>query len=488
MSRYIRKVKTASGATAVQIITKRGRERTGLEHIGSAHTQKELEILLAHAREKLHEGQASLFDERNPNLVAKTAHTRYLFDILSSVYDLLGFDIVSDTAFRQLVCARIIEPSSKLDTVRILEGLGLDAPSSSSLHRALKHCVENDYRSKISKACLKHVDLTYYSLVLYDVTTLYFEVQKEDDYRKPGLSKERKLDPQITVGLLVDSSGFPLEIASFEGNKAEVHTMIPVLEAFKAAHSLKDIVVVADAAMLSSKSLTSLEELGYHYVVASRISKCPYEIEEYRNELRHECFDKQIFDLEQTFNINSRRVKRRVIYQYREKRAKLDLSNIEKSLAKAQSMVAGKMPVKRNRFVSVSGARRSINESLVESAKQKAGIKGYVTNLDTDPQIIINAYHQLFEVERSFRMSKSDLRARPIFHRKRDSIEAHLTIVFTALAISRYIQERTGISIKKFVQKLSTVCDVVISVNGAEIPIPGEVSAEIAEIVSKLSD
>jgi transposase len=141
------------------------------------------------------------------------------------------------------------------------------------------------------------------SLVLYDVTTLYFEAQQEDEYRKPGLSKERKLDPQIVVGLLVDREGMPLEIASFEGNKAEVKTIVPVLTSFTLRHGLSGITVVADAAMLSGENLTELEELGYGYIVASRLSKTPYEIVEYRNEGNLELSDMQVFDTWQTFTI-----------------------------------------------------------------------------------------------------------------------------------------------------------------------------------------
>jgi len=115
--------------------------------------------------------------------------------------------------------------------------------------------------------------------------------------------------------------------------------------------------------------------------------------------------------------------------------------------------------VKRNRFVRLSGGTRSVNRELEEKARALAGIKGYITNLaacpdgtPVTPDFVIGAYHRLFQIERSFRMSKSDLQARPTYHRKRDSIEAHLTIVFAALAVSRWIEKQTGWSIRKFVR------------------------------------
>ncbi|CAM3706517.1 hypothetical protein GCM10009799_27520 [Nocardiopsis rhodophaea] len=115
--------------------------------------------------------------------------------------------------------------------------------------------------------------------------------------------------------------------------------------------------------------------------------------------------------------------------------------------------MAGGAPLKRNRFIALSGGSRSVNRDLETKARALAGIKGYVTNLQgVSAQFVIDAYHRLFQIEKSFRMSKHDLRARPIYHRKRDSIEAHLTIVFAALAVSRWIEAASGWSIRKFVR------------------------------------
>jgi hypothetical protein len=486
MSQFIRKVKTASGATAVQIITKRGSVRTGLEHIGSAHTQTELGLLVAEANRRMNEGQMALFDDKTDEVFVVRAYSRFIFDVLLSVYDKLGFNSIGDEVFRQMVIARIIEPASKLDTVRILSNLGLDAPSESALYRSLARCIEGDYRGILAASCFAAVAPEMLTLVLFDVTTLYFEVQKEDGYRIPGFSKERRLEPQITLGLLTDTAGFPLEISSFEGNRAEVATMVPILEDFKARHGLADICVVADAAMLSGANLEALEALGYHYIVASRLSKCPYEVSEYKTESGAELADRQIFESSTGFTIGHRHVKRRTVYQYRAKRARLDLTNIDKAVEKARCMVAGKTGYKKNRFVKMHKTVKEVNWDLVASARERAGIKGYITDLDIDAQTVIDAYHRLFQIERSFRMSKSDLRARPIFHRKRDSIEAHLTVVFAALAMSRYIQDRTGLSIKKFVQRTEAMRDAVLSVNGAEVRAPAEIPPDVMDLIDRL--
>ena len=115
-------------------------------------------------------------------------------------------------------------------------------------------------------------------LVLYDVTTLYFEAEKEDDLRKVGFSKERRVDPQIVVGLLVDRTGFPLEIGCYAGNKAETATIIPIVKQFQARHHLADIVVVADAGMLSASNLKELDEAALRFIVGSRVTKAPIDL------------------------------------------------------------------------------------------------------------------------------------------------------------------------------------------------------------------
>jgi hypothetical protein len=132
-------------------------------------------------------------------------------------------------------------------------------------------------------------------------------------------------------------------------------------------------------------------------------------------------------------------------------------------------------------------ANPQINHTLVAKARRKAGIKGYVTNLDVPAQFIIDAYHRLFEVEKSFRMSKSDLKARPIFHRKRDSIEAHLTIVFAALAIARHIERKTKISIRKFIKTLEPIRTGIVSINGVSYPAKPIVPDEVTDLLERLN-
>lgn len=475
---FIRRVKTTSGATAVQIAYKQKGKIVKIVHMGSAHTEEELNILLALAREQLQANQLALFPEAQPSLRVgiKRTFSELLWNILRAQYHKMGFTRLNDEAFEALCIARIVEPSSKLDSLRVLADLGAGPIDQNKLYRSLAKAADQDYRKTISQACFEHVSGPGLTLILYDVTTLYFEVQEEDGYRKPGLSKERRLEPQIILGLLVDQNGFPLGLHSFEGNKAETKTILPVIEAFQAQHGLTKVTIVADAAMLSAENLTALARAGYTYIVGSRLHKIPYDIAEYQK--TGEMSDQQI--------VVSPQAGYRVIYQYRAKRAALDLGNIEKQVAKAKKALSGQIPAHRTKFLSLKTKSKQLNQKLIDKARALAGIKGYVTNLDIPDEQVIAYYHQLFQIEATFRMAKSDLKARPIFHRKRDAIEAHLTIVFAALAIGRNIEYQTGISIKQFVKMLRPIRSGIVTINGNEILAKPEIPDAIKSVLNSL--
>jgi hypothetical protein len=476
---FIRKVKTASGATAVQIAYKQKGRIIKIIHIGSAHTGEELEILVALARKRMQANQLELFAETKSSLRVSIKHSYsgLLWKVLRGEYRKLGFDRLGDEVFEALCIARIVEPTSKLDSLRVLADLGVDPINRNRLYRCLVKAASQDYRRQISQACFEHVQGAGLTLVLYDVTTLYFEIQEEDEYRKPGMSKERRLEPQIIIGLLVDQNGFPLGLQSFEGNQAETKTILPIIEVFQAQHGLSKVTVVADAAMLSSSNLEALTAAGYTYIVGARLYKVPYDIAEYQKSA--EMIDQQIM-VEQKDGY-------RVIYQYRAKRAALDLRNIEKQIDKARKVLSGQIPVKKTKFLSVTARNKQLNQKLIDKARTLAGIKGYVTNLEIPNDQVINYYHQLFQVEATFRMAKSDLRARPIYHQNRQAIEAHLTIVLTALAISRSIEQKTGISIKQFVKLLRPIRSGIVTFNGKELLAEAEVPEPTLVVLDRLS-
>jgi hypothetical protein len=380
----------------------------------------------------------------------------HLWDALARAYEVLGFAAATDgdEVFRALVLARVIEPTSKLDSLRVLDEAGIGPPSYPTVKRRLPVFATEAWRLALAAACAGHAGLGPASLVLYDVSTLYFETDTADGFREPGFSKERRLDPQITIGLLTDAAGFPLMVHAFEGNKAETATMLPTITAFMNAHQLQDVTVVADAGMVSDANKRAIEAAGLSFILGMRIPDVPYVVEQWQRDHPDEQIpDGHIFTQPWPAGPTDNRRDQTIYYQYRYERARRSLRGIDQQVAKAEKAVAGQAPVKRNRFIQLTGGTRKVNRRLEAKARALAGIKGYVTNLEgVTAEFVIDAYHRLFQIEKSFRMSKHDLQARPIYHQKRDSIDAHLTIVFAALAVSRWVEDRTGWSIRKFVR------------------------------------
>ncbi|WP_342661669.1 IS1634 family transposase ISBli9 (plasmid) [Rhodococcus ruber] len=496
MAAYIRKVRTASGATAVQIAVKQGGRRTIVEHVGSAHTDSELAALMQLARGKLHAGQEELDlgldvpgnSGKGPSLIT-AKRSRWLIEAVETAWRRPGFDLIDDEAFFQLVLARIVEPTSMSDTARVVGEIGLAPVHRNTYVNALKRCATRDYRDQIATRCFEHAAATGgLSLVLYDVTTLYFEAEKEDDLRRVGYSKERRVDPQIVVGLLVDRTGFPLEIGCFEGNKAETHTIVPMIRQFQARHDIAgvEMVVAADAGMLSAGNLTDLDAAGLKFIVGSRVTKAPADLANHFHWNGDVFVDGQIIDTVTPRHARSvvNTVKRRAepiwdpvrhptswraVWQYSKRRAVRDNQTLNAQETRARAVVGGGKAPKSTRFVKTTTSGRTVDEVSLERARSLIGLKGYVTNIPVtlmEPGEVIGKYHDLWHVEQSFRMSKTDLRARPMFHHTRDAIEAHLTVVFTALAIARYLQAETGSSLRSLVRTLRPLQEITITIAG----------------------
>jgi hypothetical protein len=526
-------VRTASGAVAVQVARKEGGRVVIVEHVGSAHADAELGILLERAR-RITDGLQEVLDlevsrrvaqiaavadwrpeeaVRSPALAApgRTAATssRLLYDVLGAVYDWLGFGVVDDAVFRDLVVARIVEPTSKADALRVLADLGAESMSYKTIQRRLARIGPGKYRDAIAEKCFVHAaDRGGLSLLLYDVTTLYFEAESEDELRKVGYSKERRVDPQIVVGLLVDRTGFPLEIGCFEGNTAETTTIVPIITAFTNRHDLADtpMVVAADAGMLSASNLKALDEAGLGFIVGSRSVKAPGDLASHFHWHGDVFNDGQIIDTvtprhgntivndlahraEPAWGPDDHPGAWRAIWQYSAKRARRDQQTLHAQETRARAVINGDRAAKSTRFVKVTAGARALDEASLARAQSLVGLKGYVTNIPVTVMPageVIGKYHDLWHVEKAFRMSKTDLRARPMFHRTREAIEAHLTIVFTALAVAHCIQERTGLSIAKVVKQLRSLRGATIAINGATQTFPPEIPALQRKILTDL--
>ncbi|WP_454786493.1 IS1634 family transposase [Mycobacterium antarcticum] len=495
---YVRTVKTASGATAVQIVWSSRRGSRSIEHLGSAHDESELAALKAAAAERLAANQTVLdlgvtAPPGSQPLPITSSQMTHLWGALCAAYRILGFESAtkSDIVFRDLVLARIIEPSSKIDAERVLTEVGVASASYATLKRLLPIYAQPRWRQSLAAASARRANLGPASLVLFDVSTLYFETDAGDGFREPGFSKERRLEPQITIGLLADASGSPLALEAFEGNKAETATMLPVINAFKAAHQLIDVTVVADAGMISETNQIAMQAAGLTYILGARIPFLPDVVREWRDTHPEEAIPDQLVLTQPwpaTSSEKARGIPDRVThYQFRHDRARRSLRGIDEQVAKAQRAVDGKAAVKRNRFIKLTGATKSVNRELEAKTRALAGWKGYTTNLvEQTPDFVIGAYHQLWRIEKAFRMSKHDLQARPIYHHMRESIDAHLTVVFAAMAVSHYIETQTGWSIKKFVRTARRYRTVKINAGGQILTAADPLTDELRDALTKI--
>jgi len=491
---FVRRVPGRSGSTKVQLAERRAGRDVVLDHVGTARSEAELAVLMAEANRRLRPGQGVLdLDVEGvpapgrPGVITGK-RSALLWRVLQEVYDRLGFDAVADEAFKQLVLARIIEPTSKADSLRVLGEVGVEHASLRTMFRSLARAQERGYRDTLAAACFAHAstrgDL---SLCLYDVTTLYFEAEKEDELRKVGFSKERRVDPQVVVGLLVDRGGFPLEVGCFEGNKAETATLLPIVREFQARHSIEGMVVVADAGMLSASNLKELDEAGLRFIVGSRATKAPIDLASHFRWHGDLFTDGQQVDtitprhggrrtendanlkVEPTWDPEEHPGSWRAVWAYSAKRAARDAKTLTLQENRAKAVVAGEKAARTPRFVKTTNGATTLDEASLARARRLEGLKGYVTNIPAPVMPageVIASYHDLWRVEQSFRMSKTDLRARPMFHHTRDAIEAHLSIVFAALAVARYLQDATGMSVKKIVRALRPLQQITVQIAG----------------------
>jgi hypothetical protein len=524
----------------VQIAEYDGGRRKIVAHVGSAHTEAELGILLGRAREMLadpaqgafdlgiepaapparlvtREAGPALFETGPPSGVPAAAgpgrvvstDSWLLFQALDVVYGDLGFGALGDDVFRDLVLARVVEPTSILDAGRVLADLGRKAASDKTMRRTLARCADRGYRDKIAGLCFAHALASGdVSLVLYDVTTLYFEAEHEDALRKVGYSKERRVDPQVVVGLLVDRHGFPLEIGCFEGSKAEKHTILPVIRQFQARHGIEAMVVVADAGMLSAANLDDLDEAGLGFIVGSRVAKAPVDLESHFRWHGDAFTDGQVIDTltpktgknkendpalraEPAWDRKGHPKSWRAVWAFSARRFARDNRTLTAQENRARDVISGAKAARTPRFVRTDGGARALDEKALARARKLAGLRGYVTNLPVTvmpPGEVISRYHDLWHVEQSFRMSKTDLAARPMFVRTRDAIEAHLTIVFTALAVARETQNRTGLAIRNVIRQLRPLRSATIAVNGAVQAFPPAIDPEQQKILDDLKN
>ena len=466
LSMFVRKKINSSGSTSVQIIVKTRGKYKVVKTIGCSSNEQELQKLLYLGKQEIErlDGQSGLFVSEQDTVVEKvfsaignsSIRTVGPELVFGKIYDSIGFSLLQEELFRHLVIARLAFPLSKLKTIEYLyrfQGVVLDLDTVyrflDKLSSKLKEHVEQIAFAHTLKVLQGNI-----SIVFYDMTTLYFEASDEDDLRKTGFSKDGKhQNPQIFIGLLVGLGGYAIGYDIFEGNIYEGHTLIPFIEKISEKFKLNRPIVVADAGLLSNDNIKALEKKGYEYIIGARLKNEPENVK------------KQILETQfsegQTFRIN-KAGRTRLIVSYATNRAAKDEHNRNRGLQRLEKRIkTGKLTKSNinnkgyNKYLRMQGdVTIEIDYEKFNHDKVWDGLKGYATNTKLRDKQVIENYKNLWHIEKAFRMSKTDLRIRPIYHRLRHRIEAHICISFTAYCIYKELErllykEKSSLSLKK---------------------------------------
>lgn len=475
---YVRKVKSRN-SVCFQIGYKENRRFKLVEHVGCAQTDEEVEALKIRAKQRLqrlkHKNQPSLFPQKNsPTATLLDWQITGFHRVFGAVYDRIGYP---QNLLRDLVVARIVYPKSKLATVRYLKrNLGISVKKD-AVYRFLD-TLEKDKLTKIAFNFVEDRNQGL-SLVFYDVTTLYFESSREDILRQKGYSKDHRHDmPQVMIGLFVDQDGFPFDFDYFEGNTFEGHTFPVVIDQLQEKHSFENLTVVADAGMLSNDNLDFLEKQKIGYIVGAKL----------KNLSKSKQKEIVARDYSEPSTWDTRYNNRRLIVSYSTKRANKDRQTRERKIKKLKEKLEKQQSVvRKSKYIKTEKNKvLGIDVDKIQHDAKYDGLRGYFTNTQLPVNMVIEHYHQLWQVERAFRMSKSDLRERPVYHSKPDRIKAHLLLCFVSLLVMKEAERiltSAGYSLKHALELLSRVGEGKVRVGKTEVKLESELDDKIQSIL-----
>lgn len=449
---FVRQKRNKSGIISVQVIDKYSGTYKVAKTIGSSSNKIAIEHLAEQGALwiKQQQGTTELDFEQSDLLFEQFISSISQVSIagtallLGKIFDDIGFNKIDDELFRKLVIARLCYPTSKLKTtdhLRRYEGYQTDEDKIyrylDKLHKTQKRTVQ-----QISYAHTLKILNNNINIVFYDVTTLYFESKEEDDLRKPGFSKDGKhQNPQIVLGLLVSTDGYPLAYEIYKGNKFEGDTMLPVINLFKRKYKLQKLVVVADAGLLSNKNMEALQQNNYEYILGARIKN-------ETNEIKAQILALELKTGEST--LLNKNEKNKIVVSYSAARARKDNANRERGIMKLEKQIKAKKLTKAqinnkgyNRFLKMTGEIKVvIDKTKINQDKKWDGLKGYITNTTLTKEEVIENYNHLWQIEKAFRVAKTDIKIRPVYHHLQRRIEAHICIAFVAYKIYKELERQ----------------------------------------------
>ncbi len=475
---FVRKKKNKSGLVSVQVIDKSTGSYKVVKTIGCSSDASVINELYLQGQKYIatYGGQQTLNlpDQGFSQLVRSSikdisiAGVHLLFDKL---YNEIGFNTIGGDLLRQLVYIRLSHPVSKHKSSQYLKRYFSVELSEDKIYRYLDELYEiKDSVQQISYSHTLKILGGEIRVVFYDVTTIYFQIDDEDEIRKRGFSKEgRHQNPQIVLGLLVSEGGYPLAYEVHEGNKFEGHTMLPIIDAFKEKYNIKKLVVIADSGLLSSTNIQDLQEKGYEFILGARIKNEKKTIKDKILSLKLENGQSHIIEKSSSLKL---------IVSYSCNRAKKDAKNREQGLKKLEKRIkTGKLTKSNinnrgyNKYLKMNGEIKiEIDYSKYNEDSKWDGLKGYLTNATIPKEMVLENYSHLWRIEKAFRVSKNDLKIRPIYHRLKRRIEAHVTLNFIAYKLYKELERQ--LILKKSDISCEKAIDIAKSIYAIKIADP----------------
>ena len=437
-----------------------------------------------------------------------------IHDIYGVLYDKIGFSRifkscpVSKSILKDIVMARLAKPCSKRSSCELLErDFGITIPLE-KIYRMMDTLTPKRI-NQIQEICWHHTRELFteeIKVMFYDCTTLYFESFTEDELRSFGYSKDHKFNQgQVLLALMVTKEGLPVGYDVFPGNMNEGHTFKYALEKIKTRYRIKQVVVVADSGLLSKANIALLENANLEYVLGARLKSLPLVWQD--KILNNRDFEKIIKEDDvlriATYSYSE---KQRLIVTHSTKRAGKDLKDREKAIERLmRKLEESKNPQSLisnfgyKKYISVDGnAQLQVNKDKMEREAMWDGLHGVFTNIKEekmDVEEILTQYHGLWQVEESFRISKHDLRMRPVFHWTAHRIHAHIAICFVAFSLIRFLQykikQHTGesFSAERISEELYRVQESILrhKINNNRYVIPSKPSQDATKIYESMN-
>jgi len=477
---FVRRKHNRSGTVSVVIVEKQNGVYREVRVMGTSSNESEVAKFLEQGKDWIHRQNTlpDMFDHYERDKAEQESIDKFFNHIenillngpqliLNRVYSLIGFNRINDNVLKDLVIARICQPLSKAATVDYLKDYFDEDVDLDKIYRYLD-VLQSRQQGTVQQISVAHTLKLLdgkIELVFYDVTTLYFETDYGDELRKTGYSKDGKhSQPQIVLGLLVSSGGYPLAYSIHEGNKYEGHTMLPAVEEFVKKFALKEFVVVADSGLMNKDNIAELELKNYKYILGAKIKTESKEIKSWIHSLEKR--NGVFYEYQKTEQA-------RLIVGYSDDRAKKDRYNREKGIRrlekeyKTETLTKDKINKRGyNKFLEISDdVKVNINYDKIKEDECWDGLKGYITNTNLPSKMVYEEYSGLWQVERAFRVTKGTLELRPVFHFTKERIKAHVCICFIAYKVYKEFERilkiaKINISVDKVLNIARTITTI----------------------------